>query len=276
MSTERSSDQAGQVYDGVSPIADAFGDGQFHLSYWYGENDETPFVEAAERITRKVADALGLRAGDRVLDAGCGPGATAILMAKETGASFTGVSISKYEVAEAERRAKEAGLADLLKFEQGDYMALPYEDGSFDAVVAIESLLCAPDLGHVLREFHRLLRPGGVVALCHCTLEAPMEPELNEQFLASIMATKLPTLPEWIGALTDAGFAVEEYTQCGPRVFGMRDKYIEAATSRHDLLVSRSSEQAVTYFKAGLEKFFAPGPGHVGYAIVAGRKPHPA
>jgi cyclopropane fatty-acyl-phospholipid synthase-like methyltransferase len=272
MSNQRSAEQAGQVYDVVSPMVDAFGDGQFHLSYWYGPADDTPFVAAAERVSRKVSDALGLRPGDHLLDAGCGPGATAVLIGTETGARITGISVSQYDVDESTRRAKAAGLADRLRFEQGDYMALAFPDGTFDAVMAIESLLCAPDLGHVLRELHRVLRPGGAVALSHCTLEKPMPAELGRGFAESIMATTLPTLQEWVGALREAGFDIEEYTQFGPRVLGMPEKFFQAVADTRDTMVATAGEGAVTAFEEGLRKFFAPGPEYVGYAIIAGRK----
>jgi hypothetical protein len=100
-----------------------------------------------------------------------------------------------------------------------------------------------------------------------------MEPELAARFAASIMATKLPTLREWIGALEDAGFEIEEYTQCGPRVLGAKEKYFQAVTDSHEALVSVAGEQGVAHFQRGLEDFFAPGTEHVGYAVIAGRKP---
>jgi cyclopropane fatty-acyl-phospholipid synthase-like methyltransferase len=269
----RSSADVGKVYDGVSAIADAFGDGQFHLGYWYDEQDDTPIVEASQRISHRVADSLGVGAGSRILDAGCGPGATAILIARETGAHITGISVSTFDVTEAERRAKAEGLEDQLHFQIGDYSSLEFDDGSFDAVIAIESLLSAPDLDHVLGEFNRVLRPGGRVALCHCTLEARLNPEQAEQFAASISAKQLPTLPEWTDALRRAGFLVDEYTQCGPRVYGMGHKYVEAVEAQRAELVEKFGEDAISAFGKGLTGFFGASPKDVGYAIVAGHKP---
>ncbi|MDN3354697.1 class I SAM-dependent methyltransferase [Actinomadura sp. DC4] len=252
---------------------DLINGGHFHLSYWYDEKDDTPITEAGQRITRRVVDSLGLRSGDHLLDVGCGPGGPAVLAAELTGARVTGVSISSYDVSAATRRAEESGLGDRLEFHHGDYMALTFPDASFDAVMAIESLLSAPDLDHVLGEFFRLLRPGGAVALCHCTKEAEMSEELMEQFKASNMANQLPTLPEWIEALRRAGFVVEEYSQFGHRVFGQSARYFAAVDDHHDELVAKVGAQTIAGIKQGMRGFFDPGPELVGYAIVAGRKP---
>lgn len=271
--TATRSAELGKRLDTLMPIMDLINGGHFHVAYWYDENDHTPITEAGERITRKVMDALGLRRDDEVLDVGCGPGGPAVLIARETGARITGISISNYDVSAATKRAEEAGLADRLTFRHGDYMALDFPDASFDSVIAIESLLSAPDLDHVLREFNRLLRPGGTVALCHCTREAKLSPEELEKFNASNMAHQLPSLPEWIDALKRAGFVVEEYTQFGHRVFGQRERYFTAIDDVRDELVERAGEGVIAGIKQGMDGFFGPGPELVGYAIVAGRKP---
>jgi ubiquinone/menaquinone biosynthesis C-methylase UbiE len=263
----------GKTLDAVIPIMDLINGGHFHLSYWYDEKDDTPITEAGQRITRKVVDSLGLRSGDHLLDVGCGPGGPAVLAAQRTGARVTGVSISTYDVSAATRRAAESGLSDRLEFRHGDYMALTFPDGSFDAVMAIESLLSAPDLDYVLEEFFRVLRPGGSVALCHCTKEAEMNAELMERFKASNMANQLPTLEEWIEALRRAGFEVEEYTQFGPRVFGQSARYFAAVDDHYDELVEKVGAETIAGIKQGMRGFFDPGPKLVGYAIVAGRKP---
>lgn len=263
----------GKVFDTASSIVDTFSEGQFHLPYWYDERDDASFVTAAHRVTRKVVGSLGVGDGDRLLDAGCGSGASAVMVAAETGAQVTGVSLSEYEIAEARNRAKQSGVGDRLSFEREDYASLPYPDGSFDAVMAIESLLCAPDLGRVLAEFFRVLKPGGGVSLCHCTRQAAMPPELETSFLTSIGAQRLPSTEEWVEALRNAGFAFDEYTQCGPRTYGMRDRYLAAVDAHKDELEARVGVEHARQFRQSVERYFSPGPDNVGYAIVTGHKP---
>ncbi|WP_412543664.1 methyltransferase domain-containing protein [Longispora sp. K20-0274] len=271
--TASGAEQIGRRYDESTPMSHAFNDGQIHLSYWYGADDPTPMVEASQRITRKVADALGLRPGERVLDAGCGLGAPAILIARETGAVVTGVTVSTVEVQEAAKRAAEAGLGDTVRFEHGDYMALPFADGSFDAVLAIESLLHAPDPARALAEFRRVLRPGGRLALAEYTVEAGMSAEEAGRFARDMLMNTLLSLPAWLDALRAAGFRVEEYTQCGPRVFGMGPKYLDSAAQVRDTLVAKFGEEGYAGLELGLSAFMAPGAERIGYAIVAARRP---
>ena len=271
--TARTSQEVGKIYDTVSAVVDAFCGGQFHLGYWYDDADDASVVEAAERITRRVALALGLAPGERLLDLGCGPGATALFLAQQSGAAVTGISVSAFDVDQARQRASDQGLAGRAHFEVGDYSSLSFPDASFDAVTAVESLLSAPDLDHVLRQAFRVLRPGGRVVLCHCTLEAELSPVEAEQFARSISAKRLPTLAQWGRALTDAGFTVDEHLQMGPRVYGMGHKYVEAVEQRSADLVERFGAETISAFQQGLRDFFAAPASDVGYAIVVGRKP---
>ncbi|MGW4065080.1 methyltransferase domain-containing protein [Amycolatopsis sp. NPDC004747] len=263
----------GRSYDESSPISNTLNDGQVHMSYWYGEQDDTPLAEAAQRITRKVGATLGLRPGERLLDAGCGLGAPAILLAQETGAHVTGITVSGYEVAEGNRKIEAAGVGDRVRVELGDYSALSYPDGSFDAVLAIESLQCAPDLGKVLTELFRVLRPGGRISVADYTLEGAMDEGSAAEFAATIHINRPPRLAEWIDALTAAGFGVGEYTQCGPRVFGMPSKYLDSAEQARDRLAAKFGADIVPGLKEGLGYFLAPGPERIGYAIVSAHKP---
>jgi cyclopropane fatty-acyl-phospholipid synthase-like methyltransferase len=263
----------GQRYDESASITDIINEGQVHLSYWYGEEDSTPLREASRRITRKVADALNLRPGDRVLDAGCGLGLPALDVAETTGAHVTGITVSQAEVDAAAARAAEARMQEQVHYQRADFMALPFPDASFDAVLAMESLIHAPDLAQVLREFHRVLRPGGRVGLVDYTLESEASADEVEEFFTGLGLNNLLTLSGWLEAFTAAGFAVEEYTQCGPRVFGMGPKYVEAARGVRERVVALFGNEAYEGLEGGLAGFFEISAGRIGYVIAAFGKP---
>jgi ubiquinone/menaquinone biosynthesis C-methylase UbiE len=114
------------------------------------------------RITLKLAepllDAAGVAAGTRVLDLGCGPGVVCGL-AIGRGALPTGVDVSPGMLAEARRRHPE------LAFVEADAVALPFEDGSFDACVGGFVLNHLPAPEAAAAELARVLAPGGVLAL---------------------------------------------------------------------------------------------------------------
>lgn len=265
-------DEIAEMFDESSDMSDAFNDGQVHLAYWYDDQDRTPLVEATQRLTRKVADSLRLRKGERVLDAGCGLGTPAIQLAAEYGVQVTGVNISTRQVAEARNRAQAAGLADQVTFQDGDFSALDFPDGSFDAVVAMESLVYASDLGQTLRGLHRVLRPGGRLSLSEAVREG-LSVVGASRFAAGFGAKWLLSVADWLDPLREAGFELLEYLQCGPRVFGMGPKYLQALDSRREELSSRFGQAAVDELRQTLETFFAPGAGRIGYAVITVQKP---
>lgn len=272
-STTTDNTRIARMYDESTPMSNAFNDGQVHLAYWYDEADPAPMTEASQRITRRVADSLGLRPGDRVLDVGCGLGSPAIQFAEEYGVRVTGINISTVQVAEAQARAEAAGLADRVRFTYGDYMDLDaYPDGSFDAVVAMETLLYAADLQHALRGLLRVLRPGGRLALTETTREG-LTVEQAAEFVAGFQAKWLLSTAEWVDALRVAGFEFHEYLQCGPRVFGRGPKYVEAAETARDRLAQVFDTTAVDELKESLRSYFAIGAEKIGYAVVTAGRP---
>jgi cyclopropane fatty-acyl-phospholipid synthase-like methyltransferase len=263
----------GQHYDERSPLNDELRDGQLHMWYWFDDEDDAPLTEAIRRISRKVAEPLGLRPGEHVLDAGCGPGETAIHLAREYGVEVTGITVSAKEIEAATARAEAAGVADRVHFRYGDYTALEYADGSFDAVLALESLQNAPDLPQVFGELHRVLRPGGRMSFSDFSLESDRDPARVAKFVETLKLGALPTLEEWLGHARAAGFAVEEFTQCGPRVFGKKAKFLEAAMSRRDEIAEKFGESALGESSRRHVGFFAPRKDQIGYVIVSARKP---
>ncbi|UJW33030.1 methyltransferase domain-containing protein [Saccharothrix sp. AJ9571] len=266
-------EEIGRHYDERSPIGDELRDGQIHMWYWFDRHDDATLPEAVHRMSRKVTDTLGLRPGEHLLDAGCGPGETAVYLAGEFGIRVTGITLSAYEIAQGGKRAEAAGVADRAWFEYGDFTALSYPDNSFDAVLALESLQNAPDLATVLAEFYRVLRPGGRLTFSDFSLESDHDPARVAKFVETLKLGALPTLPEWLDLTRAAGFVVEEYTQCGPRAFGMKTKYLETAMRSRDEITAKFGESAVGEFSRNHLGFFAPRKDQIGYVIVSARKP---
>ena len=96
--------------------------------------------------------------GDRVLDACCGTGDLALAAAAE-GGRVTGLDFSARMLERARRKSAE------IDWVQGDLLALPFEDASFDAVTVGFGVRHAEDLDAALRELRRVLRPGGRLAV---------------------------------------------------------------------------------------------------------------
>ncbi|MFD0442147.1 SAM-dependent methyltransferase [Streptomyces indonesiensis] len=109
--------------------------------------------------------AVGHRRGSRVLDIGCGFGGPAIRLAQKTGAEVVGISVSRKQVEKANELAEAAGVSGKVTFQYGDAMDLVFDDGSFDAIWMLESVMQMPDRAAALAEAARVLRPGGRLAL---------------------------------------------------------------------------------------------------------------
>ncbi|MFD3334866.1 class I SAM-dependent methyltransferase [Streptomyces sp. NPDC058700] len=109
----------------------------------------------------------GLPERPRVLDLGCGPGRSALLLAAEAGAEVTAVDTHEPFLAELRESAAARGLDGSIRTLRADMGALPLPDGSFDLVWA-ESSVFVLGFDRALAEWHRLLAPGGTLVLTEC------------------------------------------------------------------------------------------------------------
>jgi demethylmenaquinone methyltransferase/2-methoxy-6-polyprenyl-1,4-benzoquinol methylase len=100
--------------------------------------------------------------GDRVLDAACGTGDLAIIAAK-AGAAVTGLDFSEKMLERARRKRPD------LDWIQGDLLALPFEDDTFDAATVGFGVRNVADLPGSIAELRRVLRPGGRVGILEIT-----------------------------------------------------------------------------------------------------------
>ena len=142
------------VFDWSTPIPNLF--------WEFYDRWVSPAVVAAlqddlhERLIRDVPH------GGRLLDLGSGGGQHAVQIARERpDVHVVGVDISSTMVRRSRALARRANVEDRVTFELGDAMELKFADGSFDAVYCAGPLKQVADKARVLRECHRVLRPGG-------------------------------------------------------------------------------------------------------------------
>jgi SAM-dependent methyltransferase len=169
---------------------------------------------------------LGVKPGMQVLDLGCGDGTTAVPSAK-AGATVLGVDIARNLVEAGNRRAKEAGLAN-LSFQQGDACNLSsLENGSFDLVVSIFGAMFAPKPFDVAKEMVRVTKRGGRIVMGNWI---PGDPTLVAQIL-KISSGYTPPPPEgFISPMTWGVEAnvIERFTGAGvtaANIFCDRDTF---------------------------------------------------
>lgn len=109
----------------------------------------------------RVADAAGIRVGQRVLDVACGTGVLTRALADRVrpGGTVVGLDVNDGMLAVAQRRAPD------IDWRQGRAETMPFEAGSFDAVVSQFGLMFFDDKRAAIREMARVLRPGGRLAV---------------------------------------------------------------------------------------------------------------
>jgi demethylmenaquinone methyltransferase/2-methoxy-6-polyprenyl-1,4-benzoquinol methylase len=111
---------------------------------------------------RRLAAESAVRAGDRVLDGACGTGDLAVADMRAGASHVVGLDFSERMLERARKKAP-------LEWVQGDLLALPFEDASFDAMTVGFGVRNVADLPLALAEARRVLRPGGRLAILEIT-----------------------------------------------------------------------------------------------------------
>lgn len=145
-------------YDLVTDLFEYGWGRSFHFAH---RNPDETFPESLARHERFMASKLDLRSGMKVLDLGCGVGGPQREIVRFSGAKVVGVNNNPYQVERARKLTGKAGLTHLTDYFVCDFMDVPDQDGSYDAVFSIEASCCAPDKVGVYGEVFRLLKPGG-------------------------------------------------------------------------------------------------------------------
>ena len=112
------------------------------------------------RSTEELFSLAGLTSSDRVLDVGCGVGATGIEIVRRFGCDVTISDKSELMLAQARANVAAAGMAGRIAVDRGDIVSLPYEDDTFD-VAMIEAVTMFVDRERAIREVVRVTKPGG-------------------------------------------------------------------------------------------------------------------
>lgn len=140
-----------------------------------GDSDHGLVSEAQRRAWRDVLASVVGEPPRQVLDAGCGTGSLTILLA-ELGHTVTGVDMAPRMLERARQKGEAAALSLRLRLE--DVTALGDADGSYDVVVARHVVWTLPDPEQAIREWFRILRPGGCLAIIEgrWSLDRPAAP----------------------------------------------------------------------------------------------------
>jgi tocopherol O-methyltransferase len=180
------------------------------LHFGYYDDQHRRHRKALANMNRVLADFAGVRAEQRVLDAGCGVGGSSFWLAEERGAKVVGITPVQSQVDRANAVARQRGLEEHVKFKREDYRNCSQPDASFDVVWALESLCHAPVKAAAYAEFFRVLKPGGTLVIAEYIrsgrqLASASERALSE-WLTSWAIPDIDTSSEHQSAAEAAGF----------------------------------------------------------------------
>ena len=150
-----------------------------------------------------------------VLDVGCGGGQTIrTIAAAATAGHVDGVDYSAASVAVAQRKNADLIASGRVAVQQASVSRMPFADGAFDLITAVETHYYWPNLPKDLREARRLLKPHGRLVIIAETYKGRRTDWLYRPVMRLLLRATYLSVDEHRAALTEAGFAgVEVHTE---------------------------------------------------------------
>lgn len=161
--------------------------------------------KATIRLFEKIQKSNGLR----ILEVGCGTGRSACYLARQ-GFRVTALDPHLLMLKKAAQRAAHEGING-IEWREGSAEELPFENESFDVVFA-ESVTIFTNLPAALKEYHRVLKPGGQLLDREIVLFEDVPEEIYKEIKEYFQINKIHSIAEWLDSLNITGF------QCEPTV----------------------------------------------------------
>jgi cyclopropane fatty-acyl-phospholipid synthase-like methyltransferase len=211
-----------------------------------------------------LADRIGLKAGMRALDAGCGVCGPARHFAARTGAFIDALTISPLQARMSEEANAAAGLTQNIRVTLGDFHDLIaiYGNEAFDAVYFLESLSHSAEPARAIRSVCEVLKPGGWIYIKDFFVR-PCESEITQQEILNVVSrvnglfeVKTAWARDIIGHLHEAGLVMDFVERPGFAVDNSRWQSFER-THGIDLFAGKESFDWSEWFEIKFRKLEA-------------------
>jgi sterol 24-C-methyltransferase len=182
----------------------------------------TGIIENQLLIEKKMADYLNVKPNELLLEIGCGSGAIAMNMNKNTKCNIIGINIDEDTLSKGRKKLKDSGNNQITLKYQDLNKKLDFSNNSIDGVYQIQAMTFSEDLTGVLKEFYRVLKPGKKVVFLEGVLldnfdknnEKDIERGLNVRGITA--GGGIWHVKYWEKAAEDAGFKIIKST-CGDK-----------------------------------------------------------
>jgi len=144
--------------------------GAKHFGFYPSTKKDISEKRAQELMQGLLAKNLEINKKQLILDAGCGQGVVSTYLAKKYGCKIIGITIVPFEVDKANTLAKELGVSKMVEYHLMDYSNTTFRDNQFDSVYTMEAFVHSPTPKKTLREFFRILKPGGRLVMFEYTI----------------------------------------------------------------------------------------------------------
>lgn len=211
------------------------GAGAMHRAVWAPgvATREAAFHHVEDRIGELIRPLLDSNGTPHVVDLGCGVGSSLCYLAQRFPVRGTGITLSPVQARIAGARISDARLSDRVTCIEGDYCALPASLDTADLAYAIESFVHSPDPEAMLASCARLIRPGGLLAVCDDFRRPAADraaARAIDRFRRGWHVNTLLTRDEFTVAATQAGFELYSTIDLSPylEIRRPRDRAIAA------------------------------------------------
>jgi tocopherol O-methyltransferase len=230
-------------YDVITAYYRSFWGEHLHHGYWIRGNESKE--QAQEQLVEHLAGLANLEPGARVLDLGCGIGASSLYLARKYHVRPTGITISpaQLEMARTAAAAAEVDAEFLLMDAEAMHFARP-----FDVLWSIESISHYYDRKKFFAHAAQFLKPGGVFAFTDWFKRPGLSPAQTRKYIAPIergMLCELETMDEYESYLVASGLTIE-----------LRKDLTQQCAKTWDLGLSIIADEAIWALAAKLGKSF--------------------
>jgi tocopherol O-methyltransferase len=236
-------------YDFVSPYYRSLWGEHLHHGYWIHGNESKE--QAQIQLIEHLARLANVQPGLRMLDIGCGFGATSLYFAKNHAAAVTGITISPVQVEMARQAAANARLnAEFLLM---DAEAMDFAQ-PFDLLWSVESISHYQNLREFFASAAKLLKPGGTFALTDWFRKENLSPAERKKFIEPIdkgMMVKLHEMDEYDNFLTSSGLQIVHRQVLSPNCAKTWDIGVNIIKNKSFwALAAKTGTEFVSYLKA--------------------------